>query len=356
MIHIDCQTTLGSLVFDLNFKIASQGVTVLFGPSGCGKTTTLRTLTGLTKLPNCQVKFHDELWQSKDGTSFLPPHKRNLGYVFQHPSLFQHLNVEQNIKFGLRGNESQSASVEVKDRLVELLGLKPLLSRAVHRLSGGEQQRVAIARALVVQPRLLLMDEPLSALDEARKQEIMPYLESMTQDLSIPIVYVTHSLSEVSRLADEVVVLEAGKIASQGELQTCLAPMSYHYDAHAVRSVIELNIVEHTYDGMTLLSDGTTQLWVSLIKAPLGSLTRCEILASDVSIGTSPMLESSIINALPARVLAVEPTGNPAEVLIKMTTESKQTLYSMITQRSVNRLNLTPGKSVWAYIKAVAIG
>ncbi|MDR9830580.1 molybdenum ABC transporter ATP-binding protein [Vibrio sp. FNV 38] len=362
-LQLTCSTQLGRLNLDLDLTLQSHGVTVLFGESGCGKTTTLRTLAGLTRLSNCQVSFQGQRWQSRDNRQFLPTHKRNLGYVFQHPALFNHLDVTDNIKFGLRGSRIKGEEINRRfNDLVELLGLGHLVDRRIYGLSGGEQQRVAIARALVLQPNLLLMDEPLSALDEPRKQEVLPYLELMTHEMNLPIVYVTHSLSEVTKLADNVVVLNQGQVVRLGTIDNCLAAMSYDFDPHAVRAMFDLSIKEHTYDGLTLLANSTFQLWVSAIKEPIGKTTRCEILASDVSLSTQPNEQSSILNSVLTTITAIDVTSNKAEVLISLQMSAsviqkhnQEKLYSMVTQRSANALKLKVGCAVWASIKAVAI-
>lgn len=208
--------TIGSFRLNLEFAVPARGVTALFGPSGCGKTTLLRCIAGLNHLPGAELSLDGEIWQGP-GT-FLPTHKRPLGYVFQEASLFTHLNVMKNLTYGMRRAGIDHRHTRQLGELAELLGIDHLLNRGVQRLSGGERQRVAIARALLMQPRLLLMDEPLSALDQDNKDEIMPYLEQLHCQLEIPVLYVTHDRREVERLADQILLLRDGELLAQGEI------------------------------------------------------------------------------------------------------------------------------------------
>lgn len=199
---------LGAFALDVDLAVPASGVTVLFGPSGCGKTTVLRCLAGLERLPGRLVVAGD-VWQ--DASTFLAPHRRPVGYVFQEASLLAHLSVRRNLLFGFRraGGEKPIGL----DQVSALLGLEPLLERGVARLSGGERQRVAIGRALLAQPRLLLMDEPLASLDQARKAEVLPYLDRLHEELSIPVIYVTHDAAEAARLGDRMIALRDGRAA-----------------------------------------------------------------------------------------------------------------------------------------------
>ena len=207
---IECQLKIkqGDFILDVDFCTPAKGVTVIFGSSGCGKTTLLRALAGLEKSDDGFLKVGDSIWQ--DGKSFIPPHIRSVGYVFQESSLFNHLNVKGNLEYGAR--RANQSGKDFMGRALDLLDIRPLLERTTEQLSVGEKQRVAIARALAVNPDILLMDEPLSALDLKRKKEILPYLDSLHDELDIPLIYVTHSLDETSRLADHLVLLEEGRI------------------------------------------------------------------------------------------------------------------------------------------------
>ena len=210
---------LGSFSLDAGFTAPARGVTALFGPSGCGKTTVLRCVAGLQRLADGLCIVAGEVWQDPDG-AFLPTHRRPLGYVFQEPSLFPHLSVRRNLLFGAPRHDPDASRAKIAfDEVVELLGITALLDRSPGKLSGGERQRVAIGRALLSQPKLLLMDEPLSALDRATKDEILPFLERLRDRLSLPIIYITHSIAEVERLADQIVLMEKGRVIGAGPLE-----------------------------------------------------------------------------------------------------------------------------------------
>ncbi|MCS5590626.1 MAG: molybdenum ABC transporter ATP-binding protein, partial [Candidatus Thioglobus sp.] len=217
---IDCKLNirLGHFILDTDFSIPDKGITVVFGPSGSGKTSLLRAIAGLERGDGGFLKIGNSIWQ--DGENFVPPHKRSVGYVFQDASLFDHLNVQGNLDYGI--NRSSSTEKDFIESIINLLDIKPLLDRATVQLSGGEKQRVAIARALAVKPHILLMDEPLSALDLKRKQEILPYLDSLHDELDIPLIYVTHSPDEASRLADHLVLLEEGCVVGSGAIDKML--------------------------------------------------------------------------------------------------------------------------------------
>ena len=218
-IQADFKGVLGKFSLDAGFTAPAKGVTALFGPSGCGKTTVLRCIAGLQRLPDGLCVVGGDVWQDRDG-AFLPTHKRPLGYVFQEASLFPHLSVRRNLMFGAPRGEGGAGKGKIAfDEVVELLGVTALLDRAPGKLSGGERQRVAIGRALLSQPKLLLMDEPLSALDRATKDEILPFLERLRDRLSLPIVYITHAIAEVERLADQIVLMEKGRVIGAGPLE-----------------------------------------------------------------------------------------------------------------------------------------
>lgn len=219
MIELKVYIPRDTIQIDVDLALPSKGITVLFGESGCGKTTLLRALAGLEKHPQASVSINQQIWQSP--TQFIPTHERALGYVFQEASLFPHLNALQNIEYGLKRTTTQKQHIPLSD-IIDLLALQPLLNRSVTKLSGGERQRVAIARALATSPSVLLMDEPLSALDILRKQTIIPYLKELQQVFQIPIIYVSHAIDEVMQLADYLVLLEDGKVLVQGEASKLL--------------------------------------------------------------------------------------------------------------------------------------
>ena len=342
---------------DVALQLPGQGVSALFGPSGCGKTTCLRAIAGLEKLPDAYIAIGDEVWQDSARNIFIPPHQRALGYVFQEASLFPHLSVEQNLLFGVKRLPPQHPKAD-QSYICQLLGIQSLLQRHPHQLSGGERQRVAIARALLLAPRILLMDEPLSALDQARKQEILPYLERLHRQLSIPIIYVSHAADEVSRLADHLVLLQQGKVVASGALNETLTRLDLPADFTEQAGVVwEMTLHELEDDGLAELKTKTSDqmsLLVAQTAQALGSSVRCRIDARDVSLSLHKAVDSSILNLLPATITGMVPADTPGHLLIKLQA-GQQPLLARITQRSAKALQLQSGMTVWAQIKAVAL-
>ncbi len=355
MSEIRAQFTLRleSFALDASFNAPAVGVTALFGPSGSGKTTLLRCIAGLERAVGT-LHVNGATWQ--DDTTFVPVHKRPLGYVFQEASLFPHLSVRANLEYGLKRTPPAERKVPL-EQVVEWLGLNRLIERGdPARLSGGERQRVAIGRALLTSPRLLLMDEPLSALDTASKHEILPYLERLHSELEIPVLYVSHALDEVARLADHLVLLDKGKVIASGALSETLArldlPTAHFDDASAV---IEAAVAQHdeTYH-LTRLDFSGGSLWVGQVSQPLGALVRARVLARDVSIATQQPHGSSITNILNARIAEIRDEG-PDKVIVRMTVGESHALLSRITRRSRDHLGLSPGMHVHAQVKSVAL-
>lgn len=338
---------------DVDLDLPGRGVTALFGHSGSGKTTLLRLIAGLVHAPNGYLAMKGEIWQ--DARTCLPTHKRPLGYVFQEASLFPHLTARGNLEYGMK-RSAERLDTAALDHIIDLLGIGGLLERWPHQLSGGERQRVAIARALALKPRLLLMDEPLSGLDLKRKQEILPYLERMRDELDIPMLYVSHAPDEVARLADHIVVLEAGKVVVQGPLEETLArvdlPIRLGEDAGVV---LEGEIAEFDADWhLARVAFAGGSLWVRDSGIPIGRSVRMRILARDISIALEPHTDSSILNILPATIEEQRNDAHPALALVRLNTGGVP-LVARITRRSVARLGLRPGRTVWAQIKAVAL-
>ena len=338
---------------DVDLQLPGRGVTALFGHSGSGKTTLLRAIAGLEKVPGGFLEVNGTVWQ--DATTFLPVHKRPLGYVFQEASLFPHLSIRRNLEYGMRRVSAGSRQVSL-DQAVALLGIAPLLDRMPDKLSGGEKQRVAIARALATSPRILLMDEPLAALDLKRKNEILPFLERLHDELDIPVLYVSHAPDEVARLADHLVVMEQGRALASGPLGETLArldlPIRLGEDAGVVLegTIAELDAEWH----LARVDFAGGSLWVRDSGVPLGQHVRVRILARDISIARVAQSDSSILNVLPTTIEQLTDDTHPALALVRLNAGGVP-LVARITRRSAARLALCPGLNVWAQIKAVAL-
>jgi molybdate transport system ATP-binding protein len=342
---------------DFNLRVdcdlAPGGVTALFGRSGCGKTTLLRCVAGLDQVRQARVRFNDAIWQ--DSGRFVPTHRRAIGYVFQESSLFAHLNVRANLEYGLRRVPTPQRRVSL-DAAVALFGLEPLLGEHPQRLSGGERQRVAIARALLSSPQLLLMDEPLSSLDQASKAQLLSQLERLRDQLSIPIIYVSHSIGEVMRLADQMVLLEDGQVRAQGALQDLLTrsdlSLGHGQDAGTViNGIIDAHDAEYH---LSFVNISGGRLAVSMRAQPVGSSIRVRVDARDVSLALKPAELSSISNILAARVLELSADRDPAQVLVKLAVGT-DALLARITRRAASQLRIVPDSSLYAQIKSVAL-
>ena len=346
----------GGFRLDADFTVPSQGVTALFGPSGCGKTTVLRCVAGLIRFEHGKLVIAGEVWQSEN--CFVPVHLRALGYVFQEASLFPHLSVRGNLEFGQR-RVTERAHMIGFDDVVDLLGIGRLFDRPTAHLSGGERQRVAIGRALLSQPRLLLMDEPLSALDRMGREEILPYLERLNSALSIPVLYVSHDIGEIERLADTLVLMDHGAVRAAGPIAELLAdptlPMVSMPEPAAVLDGCvqdfdpEYGIAKVDVPGGTLLVAGNI--------GPPGTVRRLRIAASDVSLSREVVTDTTILNSVPVRIDSVEPLGDTQmTVFLKIGADGKGApLLGRVSRLSWNQLGFQPGESVVAQIKAVVL-
>ncbi|MBP7711667.1 MAG: molybdenum ABC transporter ATP-binding protein [Gammaproteobacteria bacterium] len=338
---------------DVDLTLPGRGVTGLFGPSGSGKTTVLRCVAGLEQASAGLLTVAGEVWQ--DGERFVPTHCRPLGYVFQEASLFPHLSVRRNLEYGLKRVPAAERRVSL-ERAIELLGIGHLLDRRPDRLSGGERQRVGIARALAVSPRLLLMDEPLAALDLARRRELLPYLERLHEELTVPVLYVSHAPQEVARLADHLVVMDGGRAVASGPLAETLArldlPVRLGEDAGVV---LEAVIGKRDADWSLARADFPGgSLWVEDTGLPIGRRVRVRILARDVSLALERPEHTSIQNLLPGQVAEVSGESHPALTLVRVQVGDSP-VTARLTRRSAGQLGLAPGKPVWVQVKAVAL-
>lgn len=337
--------------FRLTARFSSApGLTALFGRSGSGKSTLVDIIGGLIRPTRGRVAVDGQVLVDTDRGLFVPKHRRRIGYVFQDSRLFPHLSVRNNLLYGRwfarngGGGSGDLASV------VELLGIGALLDRQPDSLSGGERQRVAIGRALLAHPRLLLMDEPLASLDEARRAEILPYIERLRDEAGVPIIYVSHSVAEVARLATTVVILSEGRVTAVGPVLDIL-PLA---DAGDAGSVLDATVAHHDEAfQLTVLASAAGELQVPRLAAPVGSPVRAYIRARDVMISLRSPEEISALNVLPGRIAAIVPNPNGAQADVRLDCNGA-VLMARLTAKSVQRLALAPGRPVFAVIKSVS--
>jgi molybdate transport system ATP-binding protein len=355
MLDVALRKRLGSFDLDVAFVATEVGVTALFGPSGSGKSTVINAIAGLLTADAGHVRVGDTTFFDSRAEVNQPVRRRRVGYVFQDARLFPHMSVRDNLLYGFRRSPIDERRIDL-DAVTGLLGIGALLARRPVTLSGGERQRVALGRALLAQPKLLLMDEPLAALDPGRKAEILPYIERLRDDLRLPIVYVSHSVDEVARVADAVVLLENGRVTAAGDVASIMArldvfPPDSPYEAGAV---VPTRVVGHDATfGLTTLAFAGGELVVPRVDAAPEARLRVRIRASDVMLALTEPADLSAINILAAVVTEVREDGCHADVQI---TIGATPLVARITWRSAGRLGLAPGRSVFAVIKSVAIG
>ncbi len=339
---------------DVDLSLPNSGITVLFGESGSGKTTFLRCIAGLERAPQAYLEVNQQVWQDSTSGLFLPTYRRALGYVFQDAQLFPHLTVADNLAFGLKRIKNNVGTTDLKT-VVELLGIGALLKRLPERLSGGERQRVAIARALVLNPDILLMDEPLASLDAKRKQEIMPFLKRLHQELTIPMLYVTHDQQEVAQLADTLIILSNGEVQAFGAIEEMQnrVDISLAQERDAA-TVWQATIAEHESNyHLTRVDFLGGSISLPTIAANIGTPLRIQIYARDVSITLEPSMASSILNVLAATITDIT-DDNQGRSIIRLQI-GNQTLLAHITHKSAVLLKLQLGMKVYAQIKGISI-
>lgn len=356
MIEAQIRLPRRGFTLDVALNLPARGVTALFGPSGCGKTSVLRALAGLERAAG-RVAFGDTVWQDDAQGLFVPTHQRAIGYVIQEAALFPHLDVQHNLAYGLKRIASSQRRIAL-DQVVDLLGISHLLQRRPDALSGGERQRVAIARALATSPALLLMDEPLAALDARRKAEVLPYLDRLHEELGIPIVYVSHAIDEVARLADHLVLMDAGRVLAEGPLSDMLArldlPVAFGDDAGVVLDA-EIGERDAQWQLARLDVDGEAcRLWTRDTGQAIGRRVRLRVLARDVSLTRTPQTGTSIGNQLLGTIEAIADDEHPALALVRVRVGTAP-VVARLTRRSAHALELAVGMPVWAQVKTVAL-
>ena len=348
-LEVDIDHARGSFRISARFS-AAPGLTALFGRSGSGKTTLVDIVGGLVRPDRGRVAVDGQVLVDTERGIFVPKHRRRIGYVFQDSRLFPHFSVRRNLLYGRWFNREAGAAAGDLASVVELLGIGHLLERRPASLSGGEKQRVAIGRALLAHPQLLLMDEPLASLDESRRAEILPYIERLRDEAGVPILYVSHSVAEVARLATTVVILTEGKVAAVGPVADIM-PLA---DTGDGGSVLDAVVARHDEAfQLSILSSPAGELQVPRLTAPVGAAVRAYIRGRDVMLSLKPPEEISALNVLAGRVAAIVPASNGAQAEVRLDCNGAA-LTARLTAKSVQRLALAPGLPVYAVIKSVS--
>lgn len=350
MLSLNVMQQQGDHVLEIDLQIPAKGITAIFGVSGAGKTSLINAISGLTQPQRGRIQLHDRLLFDAEQKIALPPEKRRIGYVFQDARLFPHYRVRGNLQYGMAPKMKAQF-----DSLVSLLGLEALLPRFPLSLSGGEKQRVAIGRALLTAPDMLLLDEPLASLDLPRKRELMPYLQKLAKQVDIPMLYVSHSLEEILQLADNVLVLDAGKVKAFGPLERVWSSSAMRpwLPVSELTSVLRVQVLEQHPDyPMTALSLGDQHIWVSRVNQPVKTPLRIRIASADVSLALQPPQHSSIRNILPAQVVELLEVGDQVEVKLRIGISE---LWARITPWARDELGIRPDQWLYAQIKSVSV-
>jgi molybdate transport system ATP-binding protein len=353
MISLHYQLQRASFSLDVDVELPMQGITGLFGVSGAGKTTLLRCIAGLEPATTGRLTVAGDVWEDSEAGTARSIQQRNIGYVFQEPRLFDHLTVRGNIEYGLK-RRPQLGTTKF-EHVIDLLGLGSLLARNPSELSGGEAQRTAIARALLCAPRFVLMDEPLASLDQARKDEILPFLDRLHAEAEVPIIYVSHNIDEICRLCDQLVVIDGGRVVADGELQDVLVNTNIAtLDGEQAGSVIQGTVDRYDErDDLTRLIFSGGELWVPGRAGSGDAALRLRVRANDVSLCRVMPEQSTILNIVPAIIEEIQ-SGPGASVLVRLLIGSDR-IMARVTRRSVRELGLQAGDAVFAQIKSVAV-
>ncbi|MDF2044179.1 MULTISPECIES: molybdenum ABC transporter ATP-binding protein ModC [unclassified Pantoea] len=350
MLSLNIMQQQGDHQMEVDLQIPAKGITAIFGVSGAGKTSLINAISGLTQPQRGRIQLNERLLFDAEQKIALPPEKRRIGYVFQDARLFPHYRVRGNLQYGMA-----PAMKAQFDSLVSLLGLEALLPRFPLSLSGGEKQRVAIGRALLTAPDMLLLDEPLASLDLPRKRELMLYLQKLAKQVDIPMLYVSHSLDEILHLADNVLVLDAGKVKAFGPLERVWSSSAMRpwLPVSELTSVLRVLVLEQHPDyPMTALSLGDQHIWVSRVNQPVKTPLRIRIASSDVSLALQPPQHSSIRNILPAQVVELLEVGDQVEVKLRIGISE---LWARITPWARDELGIRPDQWLYAQIKSVSV-
>lgn len=354
-LEVRASRRLGTFALDVDFSLPTPGVVALFGPSGCGKSTTVNIIAGLLRPDQGRVSIDGTVLLDTAAGASVPVEKRRIGYVFQGARLFPHLSVAANLAYASR--RAAGAPFVTSEKILALLDLEPLLERRVHQLSGGERQRVAIGRALLSQPRLLLLDEPLASLDRERREEVLPYLEMLRDQLSIPMVYVSHQFDEVLRLATHIVLMRSGAVVAEGDV----ARMSLNPELRSlvgrdeVGAIIDGTVVgEDPMSGLTRVHLGAGEIRIEPAAAmEPGTRLRVQLLARDIIVSTRMPQYLSVRNNLRGTVIAVDDDGDGSD-LISIDIGGVSVL-ARVTKAATHELALAPGADAWALVKAVSL-
>ena len=356
MLLVEVRTRRGDFELNVRIEVSTPGTVALFGRSGCGKTTLVSAIAGLLRADHSRIVLDDEVLEDSARGVSLPVEQRRIGYVFQDSRLFPHLDAEGNLRYGERRARTQSSFVRF-DQVVALLGLGSLLDRRPHELSGGERQRVALGRAVLSQPRLLLLDEPLAALDAARREELLPYFERLRDEFAIPIVYVSHQFEEVMRLATQVVVMDRGAVATQGDLEVVSRHPALRtiVGDEAIGSVVSGQIASFdSSSGLASVNVGAGAVRVHIDNATPGASVRVQLLARDIIIATQPVDGLSVRNSLEGTIVRIDSEDAETD-LVEVNVGDAAIVLARVTRAASIALSLRVGLRVWVLVKSVSI-
>jgi molybdate transport system ATP-binding protein len=356
MIEIDVFRRLGEFEIEVEIAVEASGITALFGQSGAGKTALVDMIAGLSRPERGRIAIDGEVLFDAGQRIDVPPERRRIGYVFQEDRLFPHMSVRANLEYGLRRAPASQRQIGL-DQVVEVLDVRPLLERRPRTLSGGEKQRISIGRALLANPRLLLMDEPLASLDAARKNEILPFIERLSDEFAVPIVYVSHAAEEIVRLADTLVLLSGGRVAAIGAVEELMSrldlrPLTGRYEAGSVIAA-RVSGKDATF-GLSHLAFPGGVLRVPLGGLPLGREVRIRVRARDVTLSSARPEGLSTLNVFEGTVMEIGGDAEPA-TLVDVRIDIGVPLWARITRRALHDLQIAPGRRIFTLIKAVAI-